>query len=914
MNDERNQRAEQIGDSALDFDPGAARTAFIEEACGPDDALKILVFEYIRGAEGLTVEPLIPETLPFSFENKQIGPWKLLRPLGEGGFGLVYLAERNDGQVRQLGAVKFLKGTVHTRDMELRFLDERQILANLNHPWIVGLIDAGLSREGQAYLVMEYVDDASSIDVYCRARGLSIKERLQLFRNVCEAVAYAHRKLVVHRDLKPGNILVTKDGTPRLLDFGVAKILDPIHRSSAQAAASTNVLVGTERYFSPEQARREPVDTSTDIYSLGVILYELLVGTDPYDLQRHSKESVEQVICTVDPELPSKAVSRATAPGKDSGPATSENSMAPLPSSTLPAHAAKLRRQLRGDLDNILLMALRKEPQRRYPSVSQFSDDIRRHLEGLPVTARPDTFGYRASKFVERHKVGVAAAGLIALSLVIGLTTTIWQAHRAQAAQLKAERRFNEVRKLASSNLFEFHDEIAKVPGTTAARALVVKGALEYLNSLAKEASGDRDLQLELATAYQKVGDAQGRPGFANIGDRMGALASYRQALAIRKAVAAIGPPDPALRRDLATNYERLGDALLTTGQSGDALASYREAYAIRNDLLAANPNDREAKRDIATTNQRVAQALWRTGQLPAANDADTATLAIFESLAVGQSQNPIAQRDLFIAYVKHGDLLAASGHRPEALAYYQRALPIAQGVEAIADDKTKAKREIALAHDKIGNLLAASKDRAGALQNYEAALEIRAALSDADPNNAEIRRDLSISHEKVGNVLAQSGEFTAALVEYRECLEIDTDLAAHAPGSAQELEGVAETRENIAKMLMKTGALAGALDSEDRARQLREQVAAKDEKSVEDRGDLAANYHQLGIISDLLAKKTGDSQYARQGCQWYGRELDVMRDLQQRGVLAADDLDQLKNTAAKVSSCAPELKTIAPN
>jgi serine/threonine protein kinase/predicted negative regulator of RcsB-dependent stress response len=911
--EEQRQQAERIGDNALEFNAGKERTAYIEEACGQDDTLKALVLEYIAGADDMSVEPVIAEAAPVSFENKQIGPWKLLRPLGEGGFGLVYLAERNDGQVRQLGAVKFLKGTVYSRDMELRFLDERQILANLHHPWIVGLIDAGLSAEGQPYLVMDYVDDALPIDVYCREKDLSAKDRLLLFQKVCDAVAYAHRKLVVHRDLKPSNILVTKDGSPRLLDFGVAKILDPIHRSGAQAASSTYVLIGTERYFSPEQVRREPVDTSTDIYTLGVILYELLVGADPYDLEHHKKESVEQLICSVDPELPSKAVTKASAseplqPASDT-PSVSQAS----PSAAQPRYEAKFRRQLKGDLDNILLMALRKEPQRRYASVNQFSDDIRRHLEGLPVSARGDTFGYRASKFVQRHKTGVAAAALIVVSLIAGLTTTVWQARRAQAAQAKAERRFNEVRKLASSNLFEFHDEIAKLPGTTAARALVVKGALQYLNSLAKEASGDRDLQLELATAYQKVGDAQGRPGFANIGDRTGALESYRQALAIRKAVAAAGVPDLVLRRDLATNYERIGDTLLITGQTAEALSNYREALALRKEILSENPGDREARREAAGNSQRMAQALAHSGKLGEAQETEAPAVAMFQGLAAEQPGNAVAQRDLFIAYIKRGNLLTAAGKQAEALNDYKKALPIAKGVESIAEDKTRAKRETATAFDWIGNSLAVSKDVPGALHNYQQALELRSAIADADPNNAEVQRDLSISHEKIGNMLARSGDTAGALAQYRQSLSIDTRLAEGDPGDAQGQLDCAESHENVSRMLMKAGDLSGALTSEDHARKLRENVAAKDQKNTEVRSDLAATYQQLGSIGDLLAKKSGNAEYTRDACNWYGHGLEVMHDLQQRGALGKDDLEDLKTVSLEVSKCETVPKATGP-
>lgn len=907
VNDELSERAEQIGDSALEFNAGIERAAYIEESCGEDDALKNLVFEYIRGAEDIAVEPVIAEAPPFSFENKQIGPWKLVRALGEGGFGLVYLAERSDGHVRQLGAVKFLKGTVHSRDSELRFLDERQILANLSHPWIVGLIDAGLSREGQAYLVMDFVDDALPIDVYCRERALSVKDCLRLFRNVCEAVSYAHRKLIVHRDLKPSNILVTKEGTPRLLDFGVAKILDPIHRGATQAAASTNIQIGTLRYFSPEQARLEPVDTSTDIYSLGLVLYELLAGVDPYDLTRRMREglALEQIVCSVDPELPSEAVARASSFSKPRATtARLSSSLSLFPARALIRRREKLRRQLKGDLDNILLMALRKEPQRRYASVDYFSEDIRRHLEGMPVSARRDTYGYRASKFVQRHKASVAAVVLMVASLIAGLTSTIWEARRAHTARAKAERRFNDVRKLASSYLFEFHDAIAKVPGTTAARALVVQRALEYLNSLAKEASGDRELQLELATAYQKVGDAQGRPGFANIGDRIGALESYRKALAIRKAVAASAAPDAELQRDLATNYERIGDALLITGQSGEALTSYREAYALHEGLLAANPEDPGARRDFATSCQRVAQALWKTGKLPEAQETQRRALTIFQALAATRPGDAIVQRDLFIAYIKQGDLLAASGDKAGGLRYYRQALPIAGAVESIAEDKTKARRETASVRDKIGNLLAAAKDTTGALQNYQAALQVRAAIAADDPNNAEIRRDLSISHEKIGNILARSGNAAGALAQYRQSLDIDTKLSERDPDNAQAQLDCADSHENIGKLLMKAGDLAGALVSEDHARELRERVAEKDEKNVDVRGDLATNYEELGATSAMLAKKSGNPEDGRNACHWYERGLEVLRELQQRGALDSDGAALMKDMTAEVSKC----------
>ena len=882
------QRAEEIGDHALDCESAIERDAYITESCGGDQALRACVLEYISGAESLPLESVIPDASP-AVENRQIGPWKLLRPLGEGGFGIVYLAERNDGQVRQLGAMKFLKGTVHSRDLELRFLDERQILANLNHPWIVRLIDADVSQ-GQPYFVMDFVEDGLPIDVYCRGKTLSVKERLRLFRNVCEAVSYAHRKLVVHRDLKPANILISPDGTPRLLDFGVAKILDPAHRGSGQAAPSTRVLIGTERYFSPEQARREPVDTSTDIYSLGVILYELLTGADPYNLANHENEMIEQVICTVDPEPPSRAVARNPQPAAGGRP-------------------DRLARELQGDLDNILLMALRKETQRRYASVEQFSEDLRRYLEDLPVAARADTLEYRVRKFVRRHRTAVAAACLIVLSIVAGFTATVWEARRAQAARARAERRFNDVRKLASTYLFEFHDEIAKVPGSTAARALVVRRALEYLDSLAAEEGSDRDLQLELATAYQKVGDAQGRPGFANLGDHSGAFRSYRRALEIRNALLQSGYRPPGFLRDLASNYDRIADTLLTTGKTGDALANYLKAYALREPLLAANPNDRDIRREFATSCQRQAQALLQSGRLGEAKEKENRALAIFEELARNRPADAVAQRDLFIAYIKEGDLLAADRDIGNAMRFYRQALPVAVAVEGIADDRTKARREVASVHDKIGNLLASAKDAAGSMQNYQEALRQREDLAAADPRNAEVQRDLSISHEKIGGLLARSGDTPGALAQYRQSLAIDTRFLEADPENAQSRQDCASDHELVGAQLLRQGDLAGALAAEDRARELREWVARKDEKNADVREDMVANYKQLGDINLRLAKRDGTGSYIRAARAWYQRGIETLHQLQTLGAFDQDAADQLKEMTSGMENCDSLLK-----
>jgi WD40 repeat protein/serine/threonine protein kinase len=438
------KRAREIGEAALDMDAGSERDAFVDQRCGDDQELKTLVAGYISGADDPIFDLLSSPPKSDPRLGQQAGHWRLQRKLGEGGLGVVYLAERSDGEVRQRGAIKFLKATVHSRDLELRFRDERQILANLQHPYIVRLLDGGVTPEGQLYLVMEYLEDARPLDNYCRQRQLPLQDCLSLFQKICEAVSYAHQKLVIHRDLKPGNILVSPDGTPRLLDFGVAKILDPLHRAGIEHAHSTAVQMGTERYFSPEQARQEPLDTGTDVYSLGVILYELLAGTDPYDFDRRSREHPEQIICTIDPELPSRAVARSSSVGRAAQVpgADGETTVTATP---IAFDWARRQRELAGDLDAVLMQALRKDRDQRYASVAEFSADIQRHLDHLPVSARLNTLAYRIGCFWRRNRERVIAAGVVVAILIAGLATSIYQ--RQQAIY---QRQFAVARELAS--------------------------------------------------------------------------------------------------------------------------------------------------------------------------------------------------------------------------------------------------------------------------------------------------------------------------------------------------------------------------------------------------------------------------------------------------------------------------------
>ena len=679
--------------------------------------------------------------------------------------GEVYLAE--DTKLHRRVAIKLLKYGLGTAHIIRHFQQEQRILAGLTHPNIAQLHGGDVTSNGLPYFVMEYVD-GTRLDDYCRDNKLSVPPRLALFEKICSAVAYAHQRLVIHRDIKPANIRVTSRGEPKLLDFGIAKLLDD-STSSILEQTITFAAVMTPEYASPEQLRGENMTTASDVYSLGVVLYELLTGQKPYKIDLRTPTNIARAITEQEPTRPSRLVA-STSSRWFTG-------WKPVP-------------HLHSDLDNIVMKALRKEPERRYESVERLSEDVRRHLEGRPILARKDTLGYRRAKFIGRHRLGMAGAIILLLSLLGGIIGTGWEAHRAN-------RRFNQVRHLANSLMFEIHDSVKDLQGSTPTRRLIVSRALEYLDSLAQDASGDRSLQRELATAYEKIGDIQGNPFFANLGDTDGALVSYGKALAIREGLilrdqttdgemelgrsyravgdileqkgdikgtidnyrrslaifnqlAASEPANFAVADELARAHEVLSDGLgRVENANAERSQNYESALAIRQHLLSQNPADRKLRRSVAvsllkvagTSNAKDEGAIEKAGR----------GLGIFEALAAEDTNNARARREVGFAYYQLGQMQMAGGNYPAALQSRRKAFAIRREFAAQDPKNAQARFDVAVAHGDLSETLTATGFIEEALDHARQALSLLGELSAADPTNAVYQRNLGLCHEKVG-------------------------------------------------------------------------------------------------------------------------------------------------------------------
>lgn len=739
MSESNHQIIKNLFHEASEIDP-AQRDEFLSRNC-PDATVRREVAELLAfhdQADDFIDQPAFVDMGLAQAERDltgaQIGNYQIEREIGRGGMGAVYLAIRADAEFQQRVALKIVKRGMDTDYILRRFRQERQILASLEHPYIARLLDGGTTDDGLPYFAMEYVDGKDLL-THCREKELSLPERLKIFREVCEAVFYAHQNLIVHRDLKPSNILITADGKPKLLDFGIAKLLEAENDEEIKTTGLFRLL--TPEYASPEQVRGGAVNTTSDVYSLGVILYELLTAHSPYRIVEKNAAEYLRAVCETDPIRPSE---------------TRENPV------QFKHYNAK---SLTGDLDNIILKSLQKEPARRYQSVAEFSEDIRRHLVGLPVLARPDTAAYRIGKFIERHRGAVLAASLAVLLILSAATVAVWQAVQARREKNRAEQRFNQVRRLANTVLFDYHERIKSLPGSTETRRKLVTDAVEYLDNLAQTSDDSLDLQRELALAYRKVAQIQSdQQERANTGETAAAVQNYQKALAIQKKIVAQTNAD-ADRRTLARLYLDMGEPLA-------------EAVAIFSELAQKDVQNAEMQNDLANAYWAVAQKSRGDGDVDGAIENFQRAAAIYENLIV----NPTEKRqtylnNLALTYKNIGGTLEGKKDSAAALELYQKALKIDFDSAAANPNNFQSQLNLSFTYNSVASSLTNLNNFREALEYCSKALIIQEQTVAADAQNAFAKIALARTYRRKGDILQYLEKFADAAAEYEKSVAL---------------------------------------------------------------------------------------------------------------------------------------------
>jgi eukaryotic-like serine/threonine-protein kinase len=873
MTPERWQEIKGVLHQALELKPGD-RAAFLDRSCLRDSSLRqevevLLTAEENVGAEFLNGQRSFPRTNAAGLDEnpaepadtwigRRVGTYEIVEQIGEGGMGEVYRAFRADDQYQKQVALKVMRAGQDLGFVISRFKNERQILASLDHPNIACLHDGGTTEEGTPYFVMEFID-GRPIDEYCDHQRLVTTERLKLFLQVCSAVQYAHQRLIIHRDIKPSNVLVTAEGVPKLLDFGIAKILDRKGTSGHFEPTLTAFQALTPSYASPEQMKGEPITTASDVYSLGVVLFELLTGLSPYAGNSRAPHELARAVCELEPERLSTMVQRRSAENKLGSAQTT-----PAPTDrTHHLSPAKLSKRLSGDLDNIVLMALRKEPQRRYKSVEHFAEDIRRHLENLPVIARRDTLGYRTGKFVSRHKAGVGAAATMALMLLVALAATIREAHLA-------ERRFNDVRSLASSLIFEVHDSIRDLPGSTPARKLIVEKALQYLDSLAQQSKGDAPLRRELAAAYRRIGDVQGYALESNLGETQGAITSYKKSLALWQSLARAAPNNIEDQLNLAYVHRILSDMFYNTGTKG-AREELLQAIAISDRLVNIDSSNAEIQTERITEYKDLGDYQDVEGRSAEALVSYRNALAAAESVQEKKRNDRNLQQLISKLQVKIGNELATLGFRSEALQINQSGL---DSYQALAQDPTdsKTKREMAVTMWFRGNILMMDGSPAAAQRIFKSALSMVQAMEKADSQNVVLQLDAAGFDAGIGWALTHEGRRAEGLLLLQKSTLVLQQHLARDPSYRDIPYWLGQRQILIGETLAEMGRIHDALDMYRKGlANLRAAAGADMEASVQ--CDIAAAYLRIGDTLAILTEQ-------RQAAKNYQEALDIVGPL----------------------------------
>ncbi len=752
------------------------RETFVRERCGQntrmlDEVLALLAYcdeeppELLAalGADAASLvgdEPAIGQTL---------GPYRIERELGRGGMAVVYLAVRADGEFQKRVAIKLIKRGMDTSAVVERLRRERRILAALEHPLIARLLDGGTTTDGRPWIAMEYVEGLP-IDKFCAERNLNVEERCRLIDKVCDAVAYAHQNLVVHRDLKPTNILVGPDGNPKLLDFGIAKVLGTADEDGSLTREQRPLTPG---YASPEQTCGGAVATTSDVYSLGVVLYELLSGQKPAS------------------KLKVSAMARRSGKG------------------------ARWSRRLEGDLDNILLMAMRDEPERRYPTVERMRADLDRHLAGLPVSARQETWLYRSGKFLRRHPLGSPAAAIIAFAAIAGVAFIVRAERDAQRERGKAEQRLGQLVELANHTLFDVHDSIERLPGATAARMSIVHTTVDYLDKLNAESGNDAQVLSALASAYVRVARVQGSPAQPNLGDVRGAEKSYAKAGKILDALLRRGSPGADLRLRDAELRAEYGALLDDLGRRDEDVEQCRRGIAQAQAVLAADPGNLAARKLDLRLHVTMSRATHYRDPGGARRD-DLEQLPRAEALAREYPQDTEVLLDLASLWSQIGSTFEVEHELAQSADAYRKAAALRERLIAAKPQDVTVQHDLLIAYGHLGDvtgspLFLTLGDYRGGVLWYQKSLAIARQMEAADPSNAQARSDEGTALMRIGTSQFAAGENRAALETLQLAEARLVPLRAQSPASNPLATSVALTYEYGGMALDALGQYAGA-------------------------------------------------------------------------------------------------------
>ncbi len=882
---------------------GDARAAFLDRACAGDDSLRKEVESLLQvdsTPDGdFMKSPVLGEGFrvpdaPASDEGTDervpeiIGQYRILDSLGVGGMGAVYRAEQE--KTGSIVALKVIRPGITSREILRRFEHEAHVLGRMRHPGIGRVYEAGIhSSDGVAvpFIAMELIDGPTLLE-YVQRESPDTRTILELFAMICDAVHHAHQKGVIHRDLKPSNILVERADQsvqPKILDFGIARITDG-DTQALTIQTHTGQLLGTVKYMSPEQAAGDPtdIDTRSDVYALGVILYELLARQLPYEVDR---KLLHEAVRTI-----------------------REDEARPLSS---------ISSTYRGDLTTILGKALEKDKTRRYQSAHGLATDIRRYMQNEPIAAHPPSAMYQLHKFARRNRGLVAGVAVIFVLLVAGIITTSWQAtaaskardeaqaarlaeqkqreraerrfkevrtlahslskarDEAQAARLaeqeqreRAERRFKEVRTLAHSLVFEFDQRVRHLAGATPARELLVKQGLEYLNSVAEEIDPDDvQFQTELGGAYFKLGDVQGDPMMPNLGDPEGALKSYLKGLSFLETAAASQPDELDTRRSLALGNNRIGQLLVSMGRREEAGEYYRRARHVLVQLRREFPQNVGVLRELGNCYDIQATAHKLANRL---EDAQQAELDALDTLRAALELEP---------------------------------------------DHILTRHAVASTNSQLARILEMQGKPADALEHHRQCLTILETLVTDEPHNAAFRRSVGVTADNVGILYKLSGHFEQALSYFQRASEIAEQLLAADPNYERAQADLLRTNIHLGEAQLALGRTAAADETFRELLKLSREYAERNINDADAQRQLGVAYYKMAELEITRAK--GESQpdqsrtdHWREAIRWLHDCQAVFIDMKDRGILASSDSDVPDEISEEIDLCKSELATLA--